>query len=249
MIAQAHKEGVKTLRVHALLDGRDVPPTSALEYFEPLEKYLAEFTDVDYQIASGGGRMYITMDRYGADWSMVERGWHAHVLADGRQFASATEAINTYRTENAGLLDQDMHEFVVAKGGKPVGPIVDGDTVIFFWVDGDVNRLVFIDCCARHEVFAQNPEFRTSIHLVCGFLDFRAWQFVDEFFSQNGAGFEGVAFDGLVVHQGSWDSFTITFCSQAHWVDTSDDQVIDDALGAFLRKDVVAFFGVAGIGV
>ena len=36
MITQAHKEGVKTLRVHALLDGRDVPPTSALEYFEPL---------------------------------------------------------------------------------------------------------------------------------------------------------------------------------------------------------------------
>ena len=137
MIAQAHKEGVKTLRVHALLDGRDVPPTSALEYFEPLEKYLAEFTDVDYQIASGGGRMYITMDRYGADWSMVERGWHAHVLADGRQFASATEAINTYRSENAGLLDQDMHEFVVAKDGKPVGPIVDGDSVIFFNFRGD----------------------------------------------------------------------------------------------------------------
>ncbi len=137
MVQQANKEGIKKIRVHALLDGRDVPPTSALEYITPLEEFLASFKDSDYRIASGGGRMYMTMDRYNADWSMVQRGWYAHVLGEGRQFASATEAINTYRSETPDVLDQDMHEFVIAEGGKPVGTIGDGDSVIYFNFRGD----------------------------------------------------------------------------------------------------------------
>ena len=137
MIAQAYNEGVQKLRVHALLDGRDVDPTSALDYITPMEEYLASFAGVDYCIASGGGRMYITMDRYNADWSMVQRGWKAHVLGQGRQFASATEAVKTYRAENPGLLDQDMHEFVITRDGRPVGAINDGDSVIYFNFRGD----------------------------------------------------------------------------------------------------------------
>ncbi len=138
MIAQAAKEGVKKLRVHALLDGRDVDPTSALNYITPLEEYLAGFAGVDYKIASGGGRMYMTMDRYNADWSMVERGWKAHVEGNGRLFPSATTAIETYRKEQPGVLDQDMHEFVIAgSDGKPCGTINDGDSVIYFNFRGD----------------------------------------------------------------------------------------------------------------
>ncbi|MBQ3713817.1 MAG: 2,3-bisphosphoglycerate-independent phosphoglycerate mutase, partial [Spirochaetia bacterium] len=121
----------------ALLDGRDVDPTSALDYITPMEEYLASFAGVDYCIASGGGRMYMTMDRYNADWSMVQRGWMVHVLGQGRMFASATEAVKTYRAENPGILDQDMHEFVIAKDGKPVGTIEDGDSVIYFNFRGD----------------------------------------------------------------------------------------------------------------
>ncbi|MDY5121950.1 MAG: 2,3-bisphosphoglycerate-independent phosphoglycerate mutase [Treponema porcinum] len=137
MVEQAHKEGVKKIRVHALLDGRDVDPTSALTFVTPLEEKLASYTDSDYQIASGGGRMFITMDRYNADWPMVQRGWYAHVLGEGRKFESATKAIETYRTEQAGLLDQDMHEFVIAKDGKPVGTVEDGDSVILYNFRGD----------------------------------------------------------------------------------------------------------------
>ena len=140
MIAQAYKDGVKKLRVHALLDGRDVDPTSALNYITPLEEYLASFSTqgCDYRIASGGGRMYMTMDRYNADWSMVERGWKAHVEGNGRLFESATAAINKYREEQPGVLDQDMHEFVIAGAdGKPCGTINDGDSVIYFNFRGD----------------------------------------------------------------------------------------------------------------
>ena len=52
-------------------------------------------------------------------------------------FAGATEAIKTYREETPGLLDQDMHEFVIAENGTPVGTINDGDSVIYFNFRGD----------------------------------------------------------------------------------------------------------------
>lgn len=139
MILQAKKEGVKKIRIHALLDGRDVGETSALDYIDPFEAWLAELnaSGSDYRIASGGGRMFITMDRYGADWSMVERGWNVHVLGKGRLFASAHEAIETWRKEIPGIIDQDLKEFVIADNGKPIGTINDGDSVVYFNFRGD----------------------------------------------------------------------------------------------------------------
>lgn len=138
LVKRAKEAGVKTVRVHALMDGRDVPETSGLEYVEKLEAVFAELNDenFDARIASGGGRMYITMDRYDADWDMVERGWKAHVLGVGREFANASEAITTYR-EELGVNDQDLREFVIVEDGKPVGTIEDNDAIVFFNFRGD----------------------------------------------------------------------------------------------------------------
>jgi 2,3-bisphosphoglycerate-independent phosphoglycerate mutase len=140
MLEHAKAEGVKTARIHPLIDGRDVPPTSALDYVEPFEAFLEELNadgTVDYSIASGGGRMNITMDRYNADWSMVKRGWDTHVKGDGRKFSSMKEAVETFRAEKPGILDQDLPPFVIERDGKAVGPIVDGDSVVFFNFRGD----------------------------------------------------------------------------------------------------------------
>ncbi len=159
MLTQAKSEGVARVRVHILLDGRDVGETSALEYVDPFEDFLASLRDArfDVAIASGGGRMKITMDRYEADWTMVARGWALHVRGDGRQFASAHEAIETYRRE-AKVIDQDLPGFVVAKDGKPLGPIVDGDAVVFFNFRGDraieISR-AFVD--ATMDKFERGP--------------------------------------------------------------------------------------------
>lgn len=138
MMKKAKSEGVKKVRVHTLLDGRDVPATSAQIYIEQLENVLKELNDdtFDGRIASGGGRMKITMDRYQADWAMVERGWNTHVKGDGRAFTSAMEALNTLR-EETGAIDQDLPAFVIAENGVPVGKIVDGDSVILFNFRGD----------------------------------------------------------------------------------------------------------------
>jgi 2,3-bisphosphoglycerate-independent phosphoglycerate mutase len=140
MLEQAKVEGIKTARVHPLMDGRDVPPTSALDYVEPFEAFLAGLNadgTVDYAIASGGGRMNITMDRYNANWDMVKRGWDTHVKGEGRKFNSMKQAIETFRAEKPGILDQDLPPFVIERDGKAVGPVVDGDSVIFFNFRGD----------------------------------------------------------------------------------------------------------------
>lgn len=138
MIREAKKEGVRKVRIHALLDGRDVPATSALIYVDQLEAVLKELNDrsFDARIASGGGRMKITMDRYQADWKMVEKGWHTHVLGEGRMFESAREAIEEYRKEDA-VIDQDLPAFVIGENHQPVGKIVDHDSVVLFNFRGD----------------------------------------------------------------------------------------------------------------
>ena len=139
MVRQAKAEGVPTVRIHALLDGRDVPETSALEYVVPFEAFLAELSTggFDARIASGGGRQYITMDRYDANWPMVEKGWKTHVLGEGPQFPNATAAVNGLRERHPGTIDQDLPEFVIADNGKPIGTIEDGDAVVFFNFRGD----------------------------------------------------------------------------------------------------------------
>ena len=138
LVSQAKADGVKTVRVHILLDGRDVGETSALEYVEPFEEFLSSLRgdDFDVMIASGGGRMKVTMDRYEANWSMVDLGWKTHVLGQGRMFGDAVTAIKTLR-EETGAIDQDLDPFVIAKDGKPVGTVNDGDSVIFFNFRGD----------------------------------------------------------------------------------------------------------------
>ncbi|CAM2068894.1 2,3-bisphosphoglycerate-independent phosphoglycerate mutase [Sulfidibacter corallicola] len=139
MLRRAASEGVTKARVHALLDGRDVGGTTAQIYLKQMEEVLAVLSEQgrDFRIASGGGRMTITMDRYEADWAMVERGWNHHVHGKGRTFPSALEALETLREETPGIIDQNLPGFVIADEQGPVGPMRDGDCVICFNFRGD----------------------------------------------------------------------------------------------------------------
>jgi 2,3-bisphosphoglycerate-independent phosphoglycerate mutase len=141
MIDKCAELNFKRVRVHALLDGRDVGERSALDYIIPTEeklKRLSEEKGLDYAIASGGGRMKVTMDRYNADWNIVKRGWEAHVLGNARKFKSASEAVKTFYEEDPKATDQYLPAFVIADdSGMPKGTINDGDAVIFFNFRGD----------------------------------------------------------------------------------------------------------------
>jgi 2,3-bisphosphoglycerate-independent phosphoglycerate mutase len=139
LLDRALEAGVQSLRFHLLLDGRDVGETTALDYILPLEAHLETLRQEgrDVAIASGGGRMTTTMDRYEADWSVVERGWETHVLGEGRACGSAHEAVEALRAESPGVIDQNLPAFVVHGSDGPVGTIEDGDAVLLFNFRGD----------------------------------------------------------------------------------------------------------------
>lgn len=171
MLVQAKKDGVSRVRVHILLDGRDVGETSALDYVDPFEAFLSELRDASFDIciASGGGRMKITMDRYEANWAMVELGWKTHVLGEGRQFASAHEAVETLRRET-GAIDQDLDPFVIAKDGTPVGTVNDGDSVIFYNFRGD--RAIEISRAFEEKAFTKFDRVRFPAVFYAGMLEY-----------------------------------------------------------------------------
>jgi 2,3-bisphosphoglycerate-independent phosphoglycerate mutase len=141
MLRAAAVAGVIDCAVHILHDGRDVAVRSALTYIDATEAVLAEINATHpgarYRIASGGGRMTITMDRYGADWDMVRRGYDAHTHGVGRHFPSARAAVETmYEESDVG--DQYLESFVVCdQDGTPVGRMHDGDGVVLFNFRGD----------------------------------------------------------------------------------------------------------------
>lgn len=173
MVTEAKKEGVTRVRIHILLDGRDVGETSALDYINPFEAFLDGLRDADFDvmIASGGGRMQITMDRYEANWHMVEEGWKTHVLGIGRQFASAAEAVTTYRNE-LHVIDQDLPAFVIAKDGKPVGTIEDGDSVIFYNFRGDRSIEISKSFDAPEGQFDKFDRVRVPKVIYAGMLEY-----------------------------------------------------------------------------
>ncbi len=174
LIQNCADRGVRRLRLHPLLDGRDVGEKTALVYLEQTESFLAGLNaakGVDYRIASGGGRMVTTMDRYNADWSVVERGWKAHVHGDARPFTSAAQAVQTYYDEDAKITDQYLPSFVIVDdAGKPVGTIEDGDAVINFNFRGD--RAIEISRAFTEKAFKEFDRGRTPEVLYAGMMEY-----------------------------------------------------------------------------
>ena len=169
----AARDGARRVRVHVLTDGRDVPDRTAHLFVDRLERALARLREgsVDARIASGGGRMLVTMDRYESDWRIVERGWHAHVLGRGRAFRSAGEAIEVLRAEAPGVSDQDLPAFVVVDdAGAPVGAIEDGDAVVFGNFRGD--RAVQISRAFDEASFAAFDRVRVPRVVFAGMTEY-----------------------------------------------------------------------------
>lgn len=151
----ASDHGCKRIRVHVLTDGRDVPDGTSIKYVGQLEKECENLRNhgCDARIASGGGRMCVTMDRYEADWNIVERGWRAHVLGDApHKFESALEALTKLKDENPKLNDQFYPPFVVVdKDGSPVGTVEDGDVVVN--INFRADRVIQISKAFEYENF------------------------------------------------------------------------------------------------
>ncbi len=183
LLNRAKTDGVKKARVHVLFDGRDVGEKSAEIYVQRLESTMASLRSPTYdvRVASGGGRMHITMDRYNADWGMVKRGWETHVHGKARhEFPSLPGALAQFRLDQS-LTDQYLPEFVVVENGIPVGKILDGDAVVFFNFRGDraieISRAFtddsfpFFDRGVRPKVFyAGMMEYDGDLHIPPHYL-------------------------------------------------------------------------------
>ncbi|MFC1494775.1 2,3-bisphosphoglycerate-independent phosphoglycerate mutase [Thermodesulfobacteriota bacterium] len=174
LIDKCVETGLKKVRVHTILDGRDVGEKSALDYIVPTHTKLQEISNnrsLDYAIASGGGRMNVTMDRYNADWNIVKKGWDAHVLGKGRQFKSPVDAIKTYYSEDPEITDQYMDSFVIADDiENPVGQIKDGDSVVFFNFRGD--RAIEISRAFSEEDFKEFDRGPLPDILYAGIMEY-----------------------------------------------------------------------------
>jgi len=156
LMRNAADQGVTSIALHLLQDGRDVAARSALTYLSQtdavINELMAQDSNRNIRIASGGGRMTITMDRYEADWDMVKRGYDCHAHGIGPAFGSATEAIESmYASTDVG--DQNLDPFVVVgEDGQPVGPVSDGDAVLLFNFRGD--RAIEISRAFEEDDFA-----------------------------------------------------------------------------------------------
>jgi 2,3-bisphosphoglycerate-independent phosphoglycerate mutase len=114
--------------------------------------------------------MVVTMDRYNADWSIVERGWKAHVLGRGRRFTSARQAVETFYKEDPTVTDQYLDSFVIEDDGSPVGTIEDGDSVVLFNFRGD--RAIELSMAFEQQNFDKFDRVRTPDVLFAGMMEY-----------------------------------------------------------------------------
>ncbi len=120
VLAKIISENNIPVRVHAFLDGRDTPPASAAEYLQQFEKDVAGLNNV--KIATIEGRFY-AMDR-DKRWDRIEKAYNNMVLADGKRFASADEAIK------ASYVDKVNDEFVIPVVIGDYNGMQDGDAIL-----------------------------------------------------------------------------------------------------------------------
>ncbi|KAG6745459.1 2,3-bisphosphoglycerate-independent phosphoglycerate mutase [Populus alba x Populus x berolinensis] len=173
LLKGAVENGAKRIRVHILTDGRDVLDGSSIGFVETLEKDLSDLREkgIDAQIASGGGRMYVTMDRYENDWDVVKRGWDAQVLGEAPyKFRNAVEAVKKLREEPKAN-DQYLPPFVIVdESGNPVGTIKDGDAVVTFNFRAD--RMTMLAKALEYEDFDKFDRVRVPKIHYAGMLQY-----------------------------------------------------------------------------
>jgi len=156
----AAKSGVERIRIHAILDGRDVPPRSARADLEATEALCLELGRG--AIATVGGRYY-AMDR-DKRWPRVERGYRAMVAGEGREAASAVEALQAAYARGEG---DEFVEPTVIRNAHGDGRISPGDTVLAFNFRPDRMRQITRALCDPGFDAFPRPEWPLDLHYVC----------------------------------------------------------------------------------
>lgn len=162
LLEMAKQRGLQKVYVHALLDGRDVPPANARDYIGALENKFKELGIG--AIATVMGRYY-AMDR-DKRWDRVEKAYNAMTLGEGLHATVAAGAVA--RSYEEGDTDEFVKPTVIIKEtGDPVATVRDGDSVIFYNFRPDRAREItraFVD--GEFSGFPRQPGF-PKVHYVC----------------------------------------------------------------------------------
>ncbi len=151
----AKDRGLETVHIHAILDGRDVPPRSALGYFRELEEKIGSIGLG--KVATVAGRYY-SMDR-DRRWDRTELAYRAMTSGEGLRAATAEDAVS------AGYDRGENDEFLKPTVVDPVGMVKNGDSLVFFNFRPDRARQIT-------KAFV-NPDFcefdrdKINVHFVC----------------------------------------------------------------------------------
>ena len=161
LLEMAKKQGLEEVYIHVILDGRDVLPQSAKLYITQLEQKIRELGIG--KIASVSGRYYV-MDR-DQRWERLEKGYEALALGEGKSAASALAALESSYDQR--VTDEFVIPTVIVdQDEKPVGPIQEGDSVLFFNFRSDRARQIahaFVD----EEVTGFECPIHPRVHFVC----------------------------------------------------------------------------------
>lgn len=165
LIDLARKNGLEKVYVHCIMDGRDVSPTSGVDFIAQLQQKLDE-AKVG-KIATIMGRYY-AMDR-DTNWDRVVKAYNAMVKGEGQLITDPIEAVKaSYQTkdENGSLLtDEFIRPMVMTENGAPVGLVKENDSVIFFNFRPDRAREItrtFVD-----DEFKGFERTRFPLYYVC----------------------------------------------------------------------------------
>lgn len=157
----ARHYGVGQVYIHAFLDGRDVPPSSAQVYIAALEQRMGQIGIG--KIATVSGRYY-AMDR-DARWDRTEKAYRALVLGEGQIARSAAQAVEMSYKE--GVTDEFVLPTVIVDAeGRPFGIVKDHDSVIFFNFRADRARQLtraFVD----DEFTGFDRGYKPDVYYVC----------------------------------------------------------------------------------
>ncbi len=161
LLELARRRSIPEVLVHAFLDGRDVPPASALTYIQQLENYMEQAGCG--RIASVMGRFY-AMDR-DKHWDRNEKAYRAMVEGEGRCFDSPREAIEA--SYQAGITDEFVEPaIIVDRQGSPLPRVRDGDAVIFFNFRADRARQI-TRAFVEHNFTGFTRTYRPETYFVC----------------------------------------------------------------------------------
>ncbi len=162
LIDLAGRKKIKNLFIHAFLDGRDVPPRSAVPYLNEVDDYLKN-KGISGQIATVSGRYY-SMDRDNR-WERIKKSYDNLVYRNGKKFKTAASIVESSYSNNVD--DEFVIPSIVESKDEEKAKIKSGDSIIFFNFRADRARQITGAFISKSFDKFDRGERPPKVHFVC----------------------------------------------------------------------------------